>query len=141
MHGNSCCTCSTIFPFLTNDILALWSCRSRSSRLCLNSLMTLVGTKLNLGEKMKIYPQVLTSFIKPQIWLFEDDGKVMGQKRKTHVQGMQSYCFCPLIDVLVAVAVVVAQQISADLLPRQQSVVDKLLFVLLFYLYYVSHYL
>ena len=25
---------------------------------------------LNLGEKMKIYLQVLTSFIKPQIWLF-----------------------------------------------------------------------
>ena len=32
--------------------------------------MTLVRTALNLGEKMKIYPQVLTLFIKPQIWLF-----------------------------------------------------------------------
>ena len=32
--------------------------------------MTLVGTALNLGEKMVIYPQVLTLFIKPQIWLF-----------------------------------------------------------------------
>ena len=32
--------------------------------------MTLVGTTLYLGEKMKIYPQVLTFFIKPQIWLF-----------------------------------------------------------------------
>ena len=32
--------------------------------------MTLVGTALNLGEKMKIYPRVLTFFIKPQIWLF-----------------------------------------------------------------------
>ena len=32
--------------------------------------MTLVGTALNLGEKMKIYPQVLTFFIKLQIWLF-----------------------------------------------------------------------
>ena len=32
--------------------------------------MTLVGTALNLGEKMKIYPQVLTFFIKPQICLF-----------------------------------------------------------------------
>ena len=32
--------------------------------------MTLVGTALNLGDKMKIYPQVLMSFIKPGIWLF-----------------------------------------------------------------------
>ena len=32
--------------------------------------MTLVGTALNLGEKIKLNPQVLTSFIKPQIWLF-----------------------------------------------------------------------
>ena len=32
--------------------------------------MTLVGTALNLGEKMKIYPQELTLVIKPQIWLF-----------------------------------------------------------------------
>ena len=32
--------------------------------------MTLVGTALNLGKKMKIYHQVLTSLIKPQIWLF-----------------------------------------------------------------------
>ena len=31
---------------------------------------TLVGTAFILGEKMKIYPQVLTFFIKPQIWLF-----------------------------------------------------------------------
>ena len=41
MHGNSCCTCSmSIFPFLTNNILPLWHCRSRSSRLCLNSLLS-----------------------------------------------------------------------------------------------------
>ena len=33
--------------------------------------MTLVGTALNLGLKMKIYPQVLTLFIKPQIRLFD----------------------------------------------------------------------
>ena len=31
--------------------------------------MTLVGTALNLVKKMKIYPQVMTLFIKPQIWL------------------------------------------------------------------------
>ena len=30
--------------------------------------MTLVGTAPNLGEKMKVYAQVLTSFINP--WLF-----------------------------------------------------------------------
>ena len=30
MHGNLCCTCSTIIsPFLTNNILALWRCRCR----------------------------------------------------------------------------------------------------------------
>ena len=32
--------------------------------------MTLVGTALNLGGKMKIYPQVLKSLIKPQFWVF-----------------------------------------------------------------------
>ena len=32
--------------------------------------MTLVGTALNLGQKMKKYPQVMTLSIKPQIWLF-----------------------------------------------------------------------
>ena len=49
--------------------------------------MTLVGTALNLGEKMKIYPQVLTFFIKPEIWLFHvvffaDDGKEMDKSEK-----------------------------------------------------------
>ena len=44
MHGNSCCTCGTnIFSFLTNNILALWRCHSRSRRLCLNSLLTCQG--------------------------------------------------------------------------------------------------
>ena len=32
--------------------------------------MTVVVTALNLGEKMKSYPQVLTFFIKPQLSLF-----------------------------------------------------------------------
>ena len=32
--------------------------------------MTLVGTAFNLWEKMKIYLEVLTFFIKPEIWLF-----------------------------------------------------------------------
>ena len=49
--------------------------------------MTLVGRALNLGEKMKIYSQVLTFFIKPQIWLFyldffADDGKEMDKSEK-----------------------------------------------------------
>ena len=40
--------------------------------------MTLVGTALNLRQKMKIYPQELTALIKPQIdWIFADDGKEM----------------------------------------------------------------
>ena len=37
VHGNSCCTCSTIiFTFITNNILVLRRCRCRSRRLCLN---------------------------------------------------------------------------------------------------------
>ena len=59
-----------------------------------------------------MYLQVLTFVIKPQIWLFADDGKEVDKIEKTHVQGVQSYCFCPLnmqiCDVLVAVAVVAA---------------------------------
>ena len=59
--------------------------------------MTLVGTGLNLGEKMKIYPQLLTSFIKPQIWLFHV--VVLQTTTKTKYAN---------VDVLVAVAVVAA---------------------------------
>ena len=49
--------------------------------------MTLVGTVLNLGEKIKRYPQVLTFFIKPQIWLFHVvvfafDDKKMDKREK-----------------------------------------------------------
>ena len=33
---------------------------------------TLVRTALNLEEKMKSYPQAMTFFIKPQIWIFND---------------------------------------------------------------------
>ena len=57
MYGNSCCTCSTIIsPFLINDILALWRCRCRSRRLCLNSLMT----RFRLYER-KSYPTNIQS--------------------------------------------------------------------------------
>ena len=72
-----------------------------------SSKMTLVGMAHDLGEKMKIYPQVLTFFTKPKIW------ERNGQKWKMHVQRVQSYCFCPLkmqvCDVLVVVAFVVAE--------------------------------
>ena len=52
------CTCGTnIFPFLTNNILALWRCRSRSRsrsrsrRLCLNSQMRVkYGAEQSLSE-------------------------------------------------------------------------------------------
>ena len=78
--------------------------------------MTLVGTALNLGQKMKIYPQVMTLFIKPQIWLFHVVVLLTTAKKWTKVKnaraGRASYCFYPLnmqiCDVLVAVAVVVA---------------------------------
>ena len=78
--------------------------------------MTLVGSALNLGQKMKIYPQVLTFSIKPKIWLLHVvvllTTAMKCTKVKTHVQGVQSYCFCLLnmqiCDVLVAVAVVLA---------------------------------
>ena len=37
---NTCCTCSTIiYALLTNDIIALWRCRSRSRRRFLHSLL------------------------------------------------------------------------------------------------------
>ena len=39
------------FLFLTNNILALWRCRSRTRRLCLNSL---VRYSVSLGEASKV---------------------------------------------------------------------------------------
>ena len=78
--------------------------------------MTLVGTGLKLGEKMKIYPQVLTFFINPQIWLFHVVVLLTTAKRRAKVKreraGHAKLLFLPLstqnCDVLVAVAVVVA---------------------------------
>ena len=78
--------------------------------------MTLVGTALNLGEEMKVYPQVLTLFIKPQIWLFHVVVLLTTAKKWTKVKnaraGSAKLSFCLLnmqiCDVLVAVAVVVA---------------------------------
>ena len=77
--------------------------------------MTLVGTALNLGEKMKIYPQVLTSLIKPRIWLFLVVVLQTTAKKWTKMKHASAGCakllFCPLnmqiFDVLVAVAIVV----------------------------------
>ena len=43
--------------------------------------MTLVVTAINLGEKMKRYLQVLTSFIKPQLSLFLDSPKAVMESR------------------------------------------------------------
>ena len=79
--------------------------------------MTLVGTALNLGQKMKIYPQVMTLSIKPQIWLFHVVVLLTTAKKWTKVKNARAgraklLFFCPLnmqiCDVLVAVAVVVA---------------------------------
>ena len=77
---------------------------------------------LNLGERMKIYLQVPTFSIKPQIWrvhvgFFADDGKEKemhkNEKCTCRACKLLSYCFCPLnmqiCDVLVAVAVVFAK--------------------------------
>ena len=50
--------------FVAISIFLIWQRCGSSSK------MTLVGTALNLGKNMKIYHQVLTSLIKPQIWLF-----------------------------------------------------------------------
>ena len=77
--------------------------------------MTLVARALNLGEKMKIYIHVLTSFHKTSNLAisrccFADDGKEMDKSEKRTCRAC--YCFCPLnmqiCDVLVVVAVVAA---------------------------------
>ena len=48
---------------------------------------------------MRIYPQVLTFFIKPQIWLFHVVILLTMAKKWTK-QSVQSYCFCPLKAML-----------------------------------------
>ena len=54
--------------------------------------MTMVGTALNLREKMKIYPQVLTLFIKPQIWLFHVVVLLTTAKKWTKVKNTRAGC-------------------------------------------------
>ena len=60
--------------------------------------MTLVGTALYLVEKMKIYPEVLMVFIKPQIWLFHvvvfaDDGKEVDKSEKRKCPACEAIVF------------------------------------------------
>ena len=61
--------------------------------------MALVGLAVKLGEKMKIYPQVLTFFIKPQIWLFHvvfffaDDGKEIDKSEKRTCRACKAIVF------------------------------------------------
>ena len=45
---------------------------------------------LNLGEKMKIYPQVLTSSIKPQIWLFHVVVLLTTAKKRTNLKNARA---------------------------------------------------
>ena len=52
--------------------------------------MTLVVTALNLGEKMKSYPQVLTFFIKPQLSLFHVAVLLTTAKKWTKVKNARA---------------------------------------------------
>ena len=52
--------------------------------------MTLVVTALNLGEKMKNYPQVLTFFIKPQLRLFHVAVLLTTAKKWTKVKNARA---------------------------------------------------
>ena len=55
----------------------------------------MVGMALNLGEKIKIYPQGLTFFIKPQIssCCFADDGKEMDKSEKRTFRACKAIVF------------------------------------------------
>ena len=63
--------------------------------------MTLIGLAFNLGQKMKIYPQVLAFFIKPQIWLFHVAVLQTTAKKWTKVKNMCRACkaivFCKFV--------------------------------------------
>ena len=52
--------------------------------------MTPVVTALNLGEKMKNYPQVLTFFIKPQLCLFQVAVLLTTAKKWTKVKNARA---------------------------------------------------
>ena len=61
--------------------------------------MALLGSADKLGEKTKFYPQVLTFFIKPQIWLFHvvfffsDDGKEIDKSEKRTCRACKAIVF------------------------------------------------
>ena len=52
--------------------------------------MALVVTALNLGEKMKNYPQVLTFFMKPQLSLFHVAVLLTTAKKWTKVKNARA---------------------------------------------------
>ena len=52
--------------------------------------MTLVGTALNLGEKVKIYPEALTFSIKSQILLFHAVVLLTAAKKWTKVKNARA---------------------------------------------------
>ena len=70
--------------------------------------MTLVGTGLNLGEKMKIYLQVLTFSLTPQTWLFQVVALLTAAKKWTKMKsaraGREKLLFLPTVVVVVAKA-------------------------------------
>ena len=59
--------------------------------------MTLVGTALNLGQKMKIYPQVMTSIKTSNLAIsrcsFADDGKEMDKSEKHTCRACKAIVF------------------------------------------------
>ena len=75
--------------------------------------MKLVVMALNLGEKMKSYPQVLTFFIKPQLSLFHVAVLLTTAKKWTKVKNARAerakLLFLPTKYANVAVAVVIAK--------------------------------
>ena len=69
IHGNSCCTDSTIIcSFSTNDtIISLWRCRCSGRRLCLNSLWPLRSKTV---ASTKTSPQIITLLFRKSSRLF-----------------------------------------------------------------------
>ena len=82
MHGNPCCTCSTnVFRFLTNSILALWRCLSRSRRLCLNSLLScsllVMGSWQLIGSlSMRVFETRTANGREPFAWQDSDVSQI-----------------------------------------------------------------
>ena len=54
--------------------------------------MTLVRLALNLHEKIKVYPQVLTFILKPQIWLFHVVVLQVMAKKRAKVKSAHAWC-------------------------------------------------